>query len=203
MQAAFGDARASVTVLGDTVNTVATDYNTYATQVAESSDVMAQNMDVQKANLEAAHEQLRRLIGASSCRPRSSSTRREPASMLRPRVPTSCCGQPAKPTLADPSTVEVSPGTSTPSSTSRELRWAPWPGVCGSWANECRKRAQECREAKAALDAYRAAQVAFAVDSRQHGLDAAAAAADPTLPDPGPAPTAPTPPPAPPPYVTI
>ncbi len=70
-------------------------------------------------------------------------------------------------------------------------------------ASECRKRAQECREAKAARGAYQAAQLAFAVDSRQHGLDTAAAVADPTRPDPGPAPTAPTPPPAPPPYVTI
>lgn len=70
-------------------------------------------------------------------------------------------------------------------------------------ATECRKRAQECRDAKAARDAYLAAQAAFVADNRQHGLDVQAVAADPTLPDPGPAPTAPTPPPAPPPYVTI
>ena len=54
MQATFGDARASVTALGDSVTTIATEYNNYAVQVAESEDVMAQNMDTQRANLEAA-----------------------------------------------------------------------------------------------------------------------------------------------------
>ena len=54
MQATFGDARASVTALGESVTTIATDYNNYAVQVAESEDVMAQNMDTQRANLEAA-----------------------------------------------------------------------------------------------------------------------------------------------------
>lgn len=54
MQATFGDARASVTALGDSVTTIATEYNNYAVQVAQSEDVMAQNMDTQRANLEAA-----------------------------------------------------------------------------------------------------------------------------------------------------
>lgn len=54
MQAAFGDARTSVTAMGESVIGIATDYNAYATQVGESDEVFARNMEVQRNNLEQA-----------------------------------------------------------------------------------------------------------------------------------------------------
>lgn len=58
MQAAFAEARAGVTTLGESVTTIAGDYQAYAVQVGESGATFSKNMETQRANLEAAMNSL-------------------------------------------------------------------------------------------------------------------------------------------------